>query len=165
MGQFYQIKLWGGVLQCSMDKPIYRPHWLALTTANKGIFGDLMVTAHSGSKPQFTSPNIGRKKKLITEAPINDCLWSYSFKKGNKRSVIIANVDVTKSLPVTVKFTGKPKGKVVSWQVVGGTHLSNNEPEINEPQVFLKESEIKNFKSGYELTLPAASIITIVWNE
>jgi len=164
-GQFYQIKLWGGVLQCSTKKPVYRPHWLALATANKGIFGDLIVTSHSGSKPQFTAPDIGKKRKGTTGPPVNDCLWSYSFKDGNKRSVIVANLDVTKSLPVKINFTGTPKGKVVSWQVVGGTHLSNNEPEINEPQVFLKESEIKDFKSGYCLTLPAASIITIVWNE
>jgi hypothetical protein len=164
-GQFYGIKLWGGVLQSSLKKPLYRPHWLALATANRGIFGDLIETKHSGSAPNFTVPNLGKKKRGEPAGPrAVDSLWSYAFKEKGKRSVIIANIDVAKDFPVTIKFNGNVNGKVLSYQVVGGTHLSNNEPE-HEPQVFLKESEVTGFKSGYSMTLPAASITTITWNE
>jgi len=66
---------------------------------------------------------------------------SYSFKDGKKCSVTIVNLDVD-----------------------GESFHSNNEPE-HEAQVFLKEAEIKDFKSGYSLTVPAASMMTIVWTE
>ena len=108
---------------------------------------------------------MGRKRKGAAGPPVNDCIWSFAFKDGPRRSVILTNVDVTKSLPATIQFSGTPKGKARSWQVLGGNHLSNNEPELDKPQVFLKESEIADFKSGYTLTLPPASIITIQWNE
>ena len=99
-----------------------------------------------------------------------DCLWSYSFKEGKKRSLILANVDVKKALPVVIKLPKAAKGQAVTWQLSGKGFLSHNELKKGEGpetpmQVVLKEGKIADFKSGYRLKVPAASIITIVWNE
>ncbi len=150
-----------------------------------------METEHSGNIPTFLAPDMKnvekptyfltdkaedahkeqevpkkkRKPSKKNKAPIpRNCLWSYSFKNGNQRSLILANVDVLDSFPVTIKFKGNPKGKVISKQLVGDSHLSNNEFG-HEEEVFIKDSVIDGFKSGYNMTLPPASITTIIWDE
>jgi hypothetical protein len=190
-GDFYGIKIWGGVISTDLKNPRYRPHWKALSMVNSGMFGDLMETTHSGSIPTFLAPdmknvekptyflsdeaedaqkktevkNKKRKPSKKTNIPTpQNCLWSYSFKDGNQRSLIIANVDVLESFPVTIQFKGTPVGKVISRQLVGESHLSNNEFGHDE-QVFIEEIAVQGYKSGHDMTLPPASITTIVWTE
>ena len=190
-GNFYGISVWGGVLSTSLENPRYRPHWLALSMVNAGMFGDLMETTHSGAMPTFLAPDMKnvekpsyflsdkaerenkeevatkkkRKSSKKSKAPISrNCLWSYSFKKGNQRSLILANVDVLESFPVTIQFKGIPAGKVISKQLIGESHLSNNELDQDE-QVFIEENELNGFKSGHKMMLPPASITTIIWTE
>ena len=172
------------VARSSLEDPRYRPAWIALAAANRGIFGDLVEAAHSGSQPTFTAPEFEQHdvqsdtvyrtqraavqygkidaEEYVGKPKVFDCLWSYAFKDGKKRSVVIANIDVTRAFPVAISFPGTPDGKATRWLMDGESHLSNNEPE-HEPQVFLKEGEIKDFKNGYRLTVPPASITTIVW--
>jgi len=122
------------------------------------------MTEHSGGRPQFTTPHVVRTDE--SDAPtVHDCLWSYAFKDGKKRSVIIVNLALSRALPTVIKFPGTPEGKVISWQVDGESYLSNNDVETAKPQVTLERRELAGFKSGNSLTVSPASITTVVWSE
>ena len=167
-GNFFGLKLWGGVLRASMkpEECRYRPTWLALAATNHGIFGDLVTTSHSGENPTFAAvaiPRSGGKKKK-ERAPY-ECLWSYSFKDGKKRSLIVSNLDVMKALTITIRMPGKVGSKAKMWQSIGKDFMASNELEKPEAEAFLNASEITDFKNGYTLTLPAATITTISWIE
>jgi len=188
-GTFFGIQLWGGVNSLGTQR--YKPHWLALSIVNSGIFGSLVETKHSGSNPTFIAPDMKNvekpsyaisdeaeeiAKKMMSNEKAKrrggktkpkverDCLWSYSFKDGKKRSLIISNIDVLESFPVTLKFKSIPAGAVLCKQLVGDSHLSNNELG-HEAEVTIEEKELGGFKKGYKLTVPPASITTIVWTE
>ena len=165
-GQFFQIRLWGGVMRASMDpeKNRSRPTWLALTAVNRGIFGDLLTTSHSGAKPVFEAAGMSERGKKMERSPY-ECLWSYTFKDGKKRSIVIANMDTTKSLPVVIRVPGKPSAKAEMWRSEGKDFLASNELENAKAEAFLKKSNISDFKNGYTAILPPATITTIVWNE
>jgi len=165
-GSFYGVRLWGGVLRSSMkpEECRSRPTWLALTAANRGMFGDLLTTSHTGAKPVFEAAGFDERGRKI-ERPLYDCLWSYSFKDGKKRSIIVANLDVTKSLPIVIRVPGKPNSQAKMWRSEGKDFLASNEMENAKPGAFLKKSAIVDFKDGYTMTLPPATITTIVWNE
>ena len=164
-GSFFAIRLWGGVLRASMkyEECRYRPTWLALAAVNRGIFGDLVTTSHTGAKPVFEAAGLSRygKKK---EPTTYECLWSYAFKDGPKRSIIVANLDVTKALPIMIRVPGKPGAKAQMWQSVGKDFMATNELESADPEAFLKTSSITDFQDGCTLTLPPASITTICWS-
>jgi len=145
-------------------KSRYRPTWLALTAVNRGIFGDLLTTSHTGAKPVFKAVDIDHRGKEI-KRPSYDCLWSYTFKNGSKRSIILANLDVAKSLPVVIRVPGKPNAKARMWRSEGKSFLATNDFEKANPEAFLKSSTIADFKDGYTMTLPPATITTIVWDE
>ena len=165
-GSFFAIRLWGGVLRTSMNSEQcrYRPTWLALAATNHGIFGDLVTTSHAGAKPVFEAAGIDRYGKE-KEPTTYECLWSYAFKDGPRRSIIVANLDVTEALPIVIRVPGKPGAKAQMWQSVGKDFMATNELENAEPEAFLKTSGIADFRDGYTLTLPPASVTTIRWND
>ena len=76
----------------------------------------------------------------------------------------MANLDVAEALPIVIRVPAKPGAKAQMWQSVGNDFTANNELERAEPEAFLKHSSLTDFKDGYALTLPPASITTIVWS-
>jgi len=166
LNNFFSIKLWGGVLRASMksEQCRYRPTWLALAAVNRGIFGDLLTTTQTGAKPVFEAAGIDDRGKKI-ERPLYDCLWSYAFKDGKRRSLIVANLDTDKSLPIVIRVPGKPSAKAEMWRSEGKDFLASNELEKAQPEAFLNKSAISDFKDGYKLKLPPATVTTLVWVE
>ena len=170
------VRLFGACLDVRKGKERYRPHWLALAEANGVIAGDLVQTTHSADEPTFVPINSDRKGKTFSESEPLPVLWSYAFADGKKRGIILVNLDTSLPRDITLKFDGVPVGTSVSRLLSGASLNANNEPDDpSNPQkkadfdnpkpleVKVVESQIKGFKTGQQLTLPAHSMTTLQW--
>jgi len=168
-GEFFGIKLWGGALRVYGTDPRYRPTWLALTAANRGILEKMVETKHTGERPVFQMPPMAEKANREIPAVKGDnkgefdSLWSYAFTQGAERSVILVNVDVKNPATVKLRLNGKPAAGATLWRVTGKGPHANNELENGEAQVFLKEDTLGTFADGYGLTLEPATMTVLRW--
>ncbi len=165
-GNYYQIRLWGGMLGMKKGAERYRPTWLALEAANKVVGGDLVETTHSADEPTFV-PLSWPKGKGVTEFAEGEPLptvWSYAFADGKKRGLILMNLDIANSQNVILKMDGTIAGDATQWVLDSEKVSDNNEWEAgDDTPVNIVESQIKGFKTGHQLTLPAHSMTTLRW--
>ncbi len=134
-------KMWPGwnltYFDHEKDKTILEPTGMALSLMNKAIFagGDSLLTTHKGEEPGFES--IGVIRSIYTDirkggiARVTDvpALWTYAFKKDNKRSIILINMDTDKDRTMEINFKGAAKN-VESWimtddNIAAHTHNRN----------------------------------------
>ncbi|MBI5726012.1 MAG: sigma-70 family RNA polymerase sigma factor [Planctomycetes bacterium] len=103
------VKLWGIVLNYRKDKERYRPTFLGCEIANKVIAGDMVETIQSGVNPKFSATGAYQdtNRKVVTYDNVST-IWSYAFSKGNRRGLILFNLDVSQPQPVIVRFAGQP---------------------------------------------------------
>jgi hypothetical protein len=171
-GNYYNIRLWGGMLQMKKGSELYRPTWLACGAANKVIMGNLMETTHTGENPTFTPLTLknikGDKKKgtkprieLAEEAPL-PVIHSYAFKDGKTMGLVVINVDTATSRDVILDFKGDISGSAESWLLTSDKITNNNEPE-HDPTVFRTKEDIKDFASGSQFTIPPFSMKVFKW--
>jgi len=149
---------WSSHASLADGKNIYQPAFLMISTINKVIGRELLDTVHSGDKPTFG----GFENKKLTPMPDLDCLWSYAFRDGKRRSLILASLDVEKPQSVKINFTGKPKAGAKSYMVTGPSFKATNLAATG-PEVKVIESEIKDFVPGSELQVPPASLVALTW--
>jgi len=162
MGQYYQTRLWGGVISTRRGGRRYRPTWLGLTLANKVLGGDLVETVHTGTAPKFIA--IGRPgRKWAKEAQQEfPCIFSYAFRTQDARGLLLVNLDLAAPQTVELEFPGDGAGPATTWLLSGPTFTANNELE-HEAQVQIAEGKIVDFRSGHRLVLPACSAMAIRW--
>jgi alpha-L-arabinofuranosidase len=170
-GSGVSVRLWGNVISMRKGARRYRPGFLAAQMANKVIAGDLVETVHEGADPRFSATGIFEKKRqagvfsgdpmTIENVPV---LYSYAFKEGNRRAVIIVSVDTSDPHDVQLEFEGQVKGaKAQRWTLTADDITANNEPEVGEPQVAIREAAIDSFGSPYRITIPPFSMIALEW--
>ena len=163
-----RVRLWGSVLTMRKGHERYRPTFLACSAVNKVIAGDLVETVHSPGEPTFTAEGIFQKPwrkpgKAETYGPL-PVLWSYAFADGNRRGLVVINLDVTQAHTTSVVFDGQVVGaKATSWLLTAQTITANNEFETDPPQVTLTQNAIDGFTSGSNLTVRPFSIIVLDW--
>jgi len=158
-GNYNQTRLWGGVINHRIGNERYRPSWLALTIANQIIASDLLETTHSGADPKFTAMTI-RGGNQVT-FPV---LHSYAFRGGKQRGVVLVNLDLDCSHKVVLQFVGKPAGPARKYQLAAADYTANNEPE-HEAQVWIEESQLKDFHSGQAIELPPCALVALRWEQ
>ncbi len=172
-GNYYSIRLWGGMLNMQKGKERYRPTWLACGTANKVIMGDLMETTHSGDNPTFVPLSMKKTKankkqgikaeiKLVEEKPL-PVLHSYAFKNGKEQGLVVINIDTTKARNINIEFIGDVTEGAKSWLLTSKNITDNNEPE-HEAQVHVTEQEIKEFTNKAKFTIPPFSMKVFRWS-
>jgi len=159
-GQYFEVKLWGSVLNYKEGEERMRPTGLGLSMINRAIFGDMMG-AEVSDAPTFsaTGMNISGVRKQVgtTENPL---ITAYAFKDGDCRSLILFNMDLNEAQAVTLDL---PKGgKAVTQLLAPESYDNNNEFENGDPSVTIKDGTLE-LESKTELTLPPASIMTLVW--
>ena len=71
------------------------------------------------------------------------------------------SLDVEKSLPVKINFTGKPKAGAKSYLVTGPSFKSMNTGA--QPEVKVVEADVKDFATGSSLQVPPASLLALTW--
>ncbi len=160
------VRLWGANLSQRPGMVRYRPTGLAQILANKVLGGDLVETVQSGACPTFEAtgrfPGAKSKDEHITvEHP---AIWSYGFVDGTRRALILVNLDTQASRPVELKFPGAVvQGTAKQWVLSSGKITDNNEFEVGEPQVALREEPLPDLANGKQLTLAPFSIRAIQW--
>ena len=156
------VKLWGTALNMRKGHRRYRPTFLAGELANKVIGGDLVKTVQSTNQPMFTATGRFENKKP-GQSHTFPAIWSYAFKDGNSRGLILFNLDTVKANPVKVEFQGRVQGDVVQYMLSADKIDANNEDENSESQVKISETKLDKFKSGSIIQLPPHSMEVLSW--
>jgi len=161
---------WGVALNLKPGSEQFRPNGLALTLCNQGIFpnGDLLATKVRGADPRFSatgpefySQNSYELKGAVATIQDVPCLWSYAYRKGNERSLILMNLDVGKAHEVEIQFPGTASG-VERWIQTSDSPTANNEV-ADDQQVKIEKGTVKDFFSGYKETIPPHTLIVYRW--
>ena len=159
-----EVRLWGTALNMRKDHERYRPTFLACMLANKVIGGDLVRTIHSKNEPTFDATgyfNSRSDTETVSDIPV---IWSYGFARGQKRGLILINLDVSTPRHVIVKFAGiVADGQATSWALAAETITANNEFEVGPPQVEVTKDILQGFSSGNRVTLPPHSMKVFSW--
>jgi len=135
----------------------YNPQTVGLKLVNNVMGGELMETVHSGNKPTFST--VAYKTLKPIDTPL-DSLWSFAYRKGDKRSLIVVNLDLHQSHKI--KLEHSDGGKNATQRVMTGeSFLAHN---MNEEQVVIVETPLDNLSSGSIVEVPACSILTLEWN-
>ena len=157
------VRLWGTALNMREGQVRYRPTFLACMLANRVMGGDLVETVHSGAVPTFDATGVFDRREgraTLTGLP---SLQSYAFADGDRRGLVLINLDASLALPVAVQFAGAVEGPAQSWLLTGDTITANNEFEEPEPQVSVIEEELPGFASGTQVTVPPFSMRVLEW--
>ncbi len=158
------VRLWGTALNMREGHERYRPTFLACALANRVIGGDLVRTEHSDGQPTFTGRGTFRHRGKVEDYGPLPVLWSYAFRDGDRRGLILLNIDVAEAHPVAVAFDGKVKGGTARrWRLTADTITASNEFEQPEPQVELTEDTVADFAPGRRLRLPPHSATALEW--
>ncbi len=158
------VRLWGTALNMRQGKERYRPTFLACALANRVMGGQLVETVHSHDEPTFTGRGKFRYRGEVEDYGPLPVLWSYAFRDGDRRGLVLLNIDVAEAHPVAVAFDGKVNGGTTKrWRLVSEAVTANNEFEQPNQQVRLVEDAVENFASGHRFTLPAHSAMALEW--
>lgn len=159
-GQYFDVKLWGAVLNFKKGEERMRPTGLALALINQAIFGD-MVEADVADAPLFsaTGLEIGGTGKQVGTAE-NPAITAFAFKDGDRRSLILFNMDLSSEQAVTLDL---PEGGKATTQLLApAAYDDNNEFENGDPSVAIKDGTL-DLSDKTEITLPPASLMTLIW--
>jgi alpha-L-arabinofuranosidase len=170
-GSGVAVRLWGQVTNMRPDKRRYRPGFLAAKMANEVIGGDVVETRHDGDVPRFSATGMYDKKRksgkftgevrTIEDIPI---LYSYAFKDGARRALILVSLDTSEPREVAIEFLGKVAAdEARRWILTADAITANNEPEVGESQVVLCEDRVSGFGSGQRLAVPPFSMVALEW--
>jgi len=133
----------------------YNPQIVAIAALNKVMGGDLLETIHEGAQPVFTG-FVYKTLKPVGKLPI---LWSYAFRNGDKRSLVLVNLDLRESRLVKVEH-GDMGTNAVQRTVTADKFTDHN---MHEEKVKAIEKRIGVFKSGTTLDIPPCSILILSW--
>jgi len=137
----------------------YHPLFLACALANRALGGTLLETTQTGDNPVFT----GYGYKKAEPVPGQPILWSYAFKDGAKRSVILVSLDLTQEQTVKLDFSGSVKDKTARTLLLSSeSFLDHN---AAEEIVKTTEGTFEKFQSGSVITLPPCSMMALIWEE
>lgn len=166
------VRLWGTLLSALPGHERFRPLWLVAEAANKVLSGDMIATEQGGAGPKFeaTGPFTDGWVPRFDNLPIETLkdipvLWSYAFRDGPSRALILINLDTAQHRPVKVEFDGHAKGgQAKTWTLAADRITANNEIEWTpEPEVMIKEGQLDGFTSGHRLSLPPFSMTVLQW--
>ena len=157
------VRLWGTALCLRKGQERYRPTFLACATANRVLGGDLLETRHSDSEPSFDASGVfsrRRGKESLTGLP---CLFSYAFADGQRRGIVLVNLDTSKTHAVRLVVPGSTAGPARTWLLAADAITANKEFEQAEPQVRVVEGRLTDFPPPRGIDLPPHSLMAVAW--
>jgi len=158
------VRLWGTALNMRRGHERYRPTFLACALANKVLGGDLVETTLSGDVPTFAATGVfeGAKERQTVEGL--PALWSYAFRDGERRGLILVNLDTAEAHAVTLRFAGGAAGgTATAWRLQADSVTASNEDENPTAQVEAVEETLTGFGSGAEVVLQPCSMVAAGW--
>ncbi len=176
-GNYFYVRLWGSVLNMTKGQERFRPMGLAFSIINEAMAGDMVETTHAEGQPTFVGKGAfagakkikveGKKKaqKEVTEET-RPYVYSYSFKDGNKRSLILINFDLENAQDVTLNLPTTATA-VTSKRLAPEHWTDNNEYDVGngEISVVIEELDLGTIESGSTISLKPASLQTFMWTE
>lgn len=144
--------------------------WLALLLRNKFCEGSLMeVREKEVAKvdlPERRSVGLGNdgkpSNKTIQGVPAVPVTRLYAFKDGRRHSFLALNRSFTEPRTIRIDLPYPPSPEVRKvWLTVDDPRATNRDGEM----VSLREETARDFKSGYEVTIPPASAVVLINNE
>ena len=157
------VRLWGTALCLRQGHERYRPTFLACAAANKVLGGKLLATVHSEGEPTFNAEGVfdrRRGKESMTGLP---CLFSYAFADGQRRGMILLNLDTSRTHAVRLVVPGGMIGPAKTWLLAADAITASNEFEQTEPQVRLAEGRLSSFPPAQGIELPPHSLMAVAW--
>jgi hypothetical protein len=179
-GDGSKVRLWGQVLEpLDPAKRRHRPAYLGVSLANRLIYGQLVATAHEGADPTFHSTGLfdsrarnAAQYEKIKDKPVTvenvPVLYSYAFRDGARRSLILVSYDLkeTRRIRVALPAGAKPHaGLARTWTLENDGMWANNEPESATPGVRIVAGRRDDFGDGAEIALPPLTMVGIEWYE
>jgi len=143
----------------------YRPSYLAEQIVNRIVGGDLVETVHGGAAPTFSGTGHfeDERNKTVTHDGF-PAIWSYAFRDGTRRGLVLFNLDTKAARRVRLSFEGAAKGgAATAWRLAADSIAANNEPESGDPQVAIREERLDGFASGRAIDLPPHSMLGVRW--
>jgi hypothetical protein len=119
------------------------------------VIGDMLVTTHAGADPTWNQP-------LMNGVGLSNAhsLHSYAFSDGATHTIVLLNLSLTSSQPVT--FTGlAPTGNVTMNQLTSASPSDTNE---SGPVVVPHSALLSNFDPTSALSLPPYSLTVLSWS-
>jgi Chitobiase/beta-hexosaminidase C-terminal domain len=162
------VKLWGNVVDMGGATGNVRPEFLAVSLVNQSIIGPMFSCPINAN---VTYDFAGSQNGYVRNAPAPmpalksvPYLYSFCFKNGNKRSVVLINTDL--SNPRTLNFggTNPPGVNVTQRQLAPGSLNDMNEAPTNSasnmttPKVVPTSPILQNSSS---ITLPPHSVTAL----
>jgi len=158
-------KLWCVIRSFKKGEVVFRPSGWAYAAMNKVRGGDLLETMHS-SEPTFAAyGRYGKRNKPenFTTNTFNS-VYSYAFRDGKTNGLILLNLDVKNDHQVTVGLNAPAANQTAEcWELTSDSYLDHNDDPENPNKVRLKESTVKEFKSGAVVELPACGMKVLRW--
>ncbi|MFO7956482.1 MAG: hypothetical protein R6X33_05240 [Candidatus Brocadiia bacterium] len=159
------VRLWGTALNMREGHERYRPTFLACMLANKVMGGDLVETAHTGQTPTFSATGVFSRREGVETMERLPTIWSYAFREGNRRGLILVNLDVSEPRPVALEFEGQVREEGAQWWLLSADEITaNNEFEQADPRVRITEGALEDFTSGRRIQLPPHSMMALQWH-
>jgi len=165
--QYQDIKLWGFLPGLDIHDQRFRPHFLAQEIAIDVMGGDMVETRLIGDVPMISvlgtwEDTQGREEPVLYENV--PTLRAYAFKDGDRRSLILFNLDADDARSVKLALPGRVAYQQANmWVLTAPEVTADNEPETPEPQVKTVTHELGGFGNGAKLTLPPHSMVALEW--
>jgi hypothetical protein len=150
------VFLWGAVLDMGKSNR-KRPQYLALELINQAIENgaSMLRTIHSGADPTWNQP-------LENTVQLNGAhyLQSFAFADGDRRSIIVFNLNRSATLPITFSNINKPSGPVEMQQLTSANITDTNE---EAKVVDIQAHSLPHFDPAHPLALPPYSMTVLRW--
>ena len=160
------VPLWGNCLFMKKGKERVRPLWLAMEMINEVIGKDLVQTLQTGATPTFVAEGLGMKRGGKPQPPKEfPAFFHYAFQDGQRRAIVLVNLDIEKSHPVKIDFDGDAVGSVATSMLLTSDKITDNNELDSGEEATVKsvKSKINAFKSGSNVKVPPFSIMTLEW--
>jgi len=149
------VRLWGSVVDMGNTNR-KRPQYLAEQLANSAIFGNMLQTAQTGLNPTWNQPLSSDGVQLANAHQIQ----SFAFSDGHQSSVVLFNLSLASSLPVTFSGAILPAGSVQISQLTSAKITDSNE---SNNLVQITTNTQSGFNAGSSLILPPFSMTVLIW--
>jgi hypothetical protein len=132
----------------------FRPHlaWLALQLGNRGVIGDMLVTAINGAPTADVPAYLADPP--VPATPNTPLVVSYAFRDGSNYSVFVLSRRVAGDTPVTLRLPFTSVSEVRRVQLAGDPRVNN----IDALNLTIEETAVTNFSQNFTFAMPPGSI-------
>src|SRR5271166_165450 len=149
------VQLWGTVVDMGTHN-LRRPSFLAEVLANTAIQGSMLATVQTGANPTWSQFLTDENLTMAAAHQIQ----SFAFLNGTLHSLVLFNLNVANSLPVTFSGPNAPTGTVQVSQLTSANITDTNETS----KTVQVASTTASISSTTPYVLPPYSMTVLNWN-